>query len=153
LIVLILKIYGEFMNKLTIENLIATLKTLSPEEFLPHKDEWKNLKYLIESKNNELTRWQAAQDYARLQVLIKETSFAEPSYESFDEEEEESQLPLEGYASFASKDQADELIKLLNKDYYYLYKIDWQGPGDYKITSSSDYKCGDVLYTAHFSKK
>lgn len=137
--------------KTQIENLTNELKKATPEELAAYEDILSDLRYTAESKRDQVKRWKEEQDYKRLQILKAETSFIEPSFNHFDDEEE--YTPTVGSVKFSSKEQCDEFIKLLNKQsYYYYYTIDWQGPGEYQGVSTYDYRCGEIEYTTHLTK-
>lgn len=137
-----------------IETMLTELKSLTPQDFLANQEIFSRLKYMIDSKQRAAEDWQTDQDRIRRNELKQEISFEEPNFESFDEDEdEEYNQPRDGSAVFATQEQCDEFIKLMNKQsYYYLYTIDWQGPGPYICKTSWDIRCGETEYTAHFTK-
>lgn len=85
----------------------------------------------------------------RFNTLLQETEYREPDYPSV------GQVASNGYALLSSKEQAEELQNHLrsNGSYYYGYKIEWAGPGPYKVVPSYKYDHdGEIIYSATFIK-
>lgn len=133
---------------MNITSLTQSLSALSLDELISTEAETKAFFDTVNKLKHDLERRREEIKAQRLKELKAKTNYVEPRYNIRYE-----QSAKKGSCEFSSQAEAEELMKLLNKEYYYLHKLEWKGEGKYTIhpETSSD-RCGDTIYTSTFKK-
>lgn len=135
------------------QELIDYVETCSLEEFKALNKEFSRLHDARSKRTKEADELEKAKAKARLEELLKKTSYEAPEYPQFDYDlDEMGSEQRDGKCVFTNQEESEELVgKLIQQSYYYGHYFKWQGPGRYLIKPSWEYDCsGEVIYSAHY---
>lgn len=132
--------------KLTLQQLEEKIKELRAE--MDALEPARARYYELSTKAHELNKEMTARKYAsNLSAAIFKCSYQEPEYPRMGES------GRNGSVFFKTKEDAEELITLLQRGYTYGYRLNWSVPGLYVVEPDWKYDHdGDVIYTATFTK-
>lgn len=136
------------MNDLKLTTIIDQIKSLNPSEILAQFSQWQQLNQALNLKLSQAQALQKELNAARLEELIKETSFEEATFGTGYRRSRKGKVTLKNI------EQCNELLMLLNQqDPDFVYEVKWTGPGVYLIKGEIDYYCGNTTYISYFTKK